>query len=74
MMEVCQAYMDSQSNWKRRYAELERREHEAEQTGNWARMEIIGEELVQMEKNSSFQRCFICDKTDCPAHFNGFAS
>ena len=29
-MEVCKAYMEAQANWKRRYAELERREREAE--------------------------------------------
>lgn len=73
-MEVCKAYMEAQANWKRRYAELERREREAEQAGNWARMEMIGDELVRQEEHSSFKKCFSCDKADCPARFSGFAA
>ena len=67
---LIQAHM----NRKRRYAELERREREAEQAGNWARMEMIGDELVRMEEQSSFKKCFSCDKLDCPARFSGFAA
>ena len=69
-MEVCKAYMEAQAGWKRRYAELERRER----AGNWARMEMIGDELVRMEEHSSFKKCFSCDKAGCPARFSGFAA
>ena len=55
-MEVCKAYMEAQASWKRRYTELERREREAEQAGNWARLEVIGDELVRMEEQSSFKK------------------
>lgn len=73
-MEVCKAYMEAQAGWKRRYAELERREREAEQAGNWARLEVIGDELVRMEEQSSFKKCFSCDKAGCPARFSGFVA
>lgn len=73
-MEVCKAYMEAQSNWKRRYAELERREREAEQAGNWAGMEMTVTRLVRLEEHSSFKKCFSCDKADCPARFSGFAA
>ena len=50
------------------------REREAEQAGNWARLEVIGDELVRMEEQSSFKKCFSCDKAGCPARFSGFAA
>ena len=36
--------------------------------------EVIGDELVRMEEQSSFKKCFSCDKAGCPARFSGFAA
>ena len=73
-MKVCQAYMDARAKWKRRYAELEAREREAERAEDWFRVESLGESLVHMEEHSGFKKCFSCKKRGCPAQFDGFAS
>ena len=73
-MEVCKAYLEARAKWKRRYAELEAKEREAERTEQWDRAERIGEALAQMEQNSGFKKCFSCGRKGCPAHFDGFVS
>ena len=73
-MEVCQAYMDARAKWKRRYAELEAKEREAERAEDWFRVESLGEALVHMEQHSGFKKCLSCGKRGCPANFDGFVS
>lgn len=73
-MKVCKAYSEARIIWEKRYAELERRYLEAEQTEQWERAERIGDALVKMEQNSGFRKCFTCNKKNCPAHFNEVAS
>ena len=73
-MEVCKRFKDKRKKWLRRYAELERRCEEAEQQEKWDRAERIGEALADMEQHSGFQKCLMCRKKGCPAHFDGFAS
>ena len=73
-MKVCKAYSEARIIWEKRYAELERRYLEAEQTEQWDRAERIGEALVEMEQHSGFKQCFSCGRKGCPAHFDGFVS
>ena len=73
-MEVCEEYKKNRRKWMRRYAELERRYKEADRNEQWDRAERIGDALADMEQNSGFQKCLMCRKKGCPAHFDGFAS